>query len=267
MTETHVRAVVLDIEGTTGSASHVHEVLFPYARQRIANWLAAHRGDPAWTQVLRETRVLAGEPVLDEDGAATALIAWSDANVKAPPLKHVQGLIWADGYANGELTGHVYDDVPLALDRWQRAGIERYIYSSGSQEAQRYWFAYSDHGDLGGLLCGYFDLLSAGSKREPASYRTITDRLGVSAEATLFLSDVGEELDAAASAGWQTVAVRRPDDPRGGPVTGHRTVASLQEVLPDVPPGAAPAAGPMAPARTDTGHTPGTADVTGTTGA
>ncbi|MFD9240517.1 hypothetical protein ACFV0D_00985, partial [Streptomyces sp. NPDC059556] len=30
------RAVVLDIEGTTGSLSHVRDVLFPYARGRGA---------------------------------------------------------------------------------------------------------------------------------------------------------------------------------------------------------------------------------------
>lgn len=227
-----VRAVVCDIEGTTGSAAHVHEVLFPYARERIADWLAAHRGQPAWKRVLEGTRAHAGQPELDEQGAAAALVGWSDADVKAQPLKEVQGLIWADGYASGELKGHVYADVPMALARWQRAGIARYIYSSGSEAAQRNWFAHSDHGDLSGLLCGYFDLRSAGDKREAASYRTITGRLGVPAGATLFLSDVREELDAAATAGWRTLAVRRPGDPRGDQVPGHTTVADLREVLP-----------------------------------
>ncbi|MFD4997492.1 acireductone synthase [Streptomyces buecherae] len=227
------RAVVCDIEGTTGSADHVRDVLFPYARERLAHWLATHRGQPAWERVLHATRTHAGAPDLDERGVAATLAAWSDADVKAPPLKDVQGLIWADGYASGELAGHVYDDVPPALARWQRAGIARYVYSSGSVAAQRDWFAHSDHGDLSPLLCGHFDLANAGAKRDPASYLAITARIGVPAGATLFLSDVREELDAALQAGWRVIGVRRAGDPRGDRVPGHATVPDLHGVLPD----------------------------------
>ncbi|MGY5128306.1 acireductone synthase [Streptomyces nigrescens] len=227
---TGVRAVVLDIEGTTGSASHVHEVLFPYARERIADWIAAHRGEHRWTDLLEELRTHTGDPHLTEHEAVATLVAWSDEDVKAAPLKRIQGLIWADGYARGTLTGHVYDDVPPALACWRRSGIDRYIYSSGSVAAQRDWFTHSSHGDLSGLLNGYFDLLSAGGKRDPDSYRAITHAIGVPAHDTLFLSDVCEELDAAATSGWRTVAVRRPGDPRGPEVAGHPTVSVLDGV-------------------------------------
>ncbi|GGP95833.1 acireductone synthase [Streptomyces roseolilacinus] len=225
-----VRAVVLDIEGTTGSASHVHDVLFPYARERFADWLAAHRGEAPWTELMEEIRTHTGDARLDEGGAVAALTAWSDRDVKAPPLKRVQGLIWAEGYARSTLTGHVYDDVPEALSRWRQAGIDRYVYSSGSVAAQRDWFTHSDHGDLSALLNGYFDLSSAGGKREPESYRAITRAIGVPADETVFFSDVGEELDAATAAGWRAVAVRRPGDPRGGAVPGHPTVPALDDV-------------------------------------
>jgi enolase-phosphatase E1 len=222
-----VRAVVLDIEGTTGSASHVHDVLFPYARERFADWFAAHRGETSWTELLEETRTHTGDPRLDEDGAVAALTAWSDQDVKAPPLKKIQGLIWAEGYARSTLTGHVYDDVPEALIRWRQTGIDRYVYSSGSVTAQHDWFAHSDHGDLSVLLNGYFDLSSAGGKKEPESYRAIARAIGTPAHETVFFSDVREELDAATAAGWRAVAVRRPGDPRGREVPGHPTVPAL----------------------------------------
>ncbi len=225
-----VRAVVLDIEGTTGSASHVRDVLFPYARERFADWLAAHRGEAPWTELMEEIRTCAGDPRLDEEGAVAALTGWSDQDVKVPPLKRIQGLVWAEGYACSTLTGHVYDDVPGALARWRQAGIERYVYSSGSVTAQRDWFAHSGHGDLSGLLDGYFDLAGAGGKREPESYRAITRALGVPAHETVFFSDVGEELDAATAAGWRAVAVRRPGDPRGREVPGHPTVPALDDI-------------------------------------
>ncbi|MDO0939111.1 acireductone synthase [Streptomyces sp. DG2A-72] len=225
-----VRAVVLDIEGTTGSASHVHDVLFPYARERFASWFAAHRGEPAWAELMEELRIHTGDPQLDEGGAVEALTSWSDQDVKAPPLKRIQGLIWAEGYARATLTGHVYDDVPAALARWRQSGIARHIYSSGSEAAQRDWFAHSNHGDLSVLLNGYFDLSSAGGKRDPESYRAITRAIGVPAHETVFFSDVGEELDAATAVGWRAVAVRRPGDPRGPEVAGHPTVPALDDI-------------------------------------
>lgn len=232
MTEetTAIRAVVLDIEGTTGSASHVHDVLFPYARERFAGWLAAHRGERDHAELLREIRDFSGAPALGEDEAAAALERWSDQDLKAPPLKRAQGLIWADGYARGELTGHVYDDVPPALALWRQAGIDCFVYSSGSRAAQRDWFAHSSHGDLSGLLCDHFDLLDAGSKRSPDSYRNIAEAVRTRPAEILFLSDEHRELDAAAAAGWKTVAVRRPGDARGARVEGHRVISSLDEL-------------------------------------
>ncbi|MFI1618482.1 acireductone synthase [Streptomyces lydicus] len=247
MSRAPVRAVVLDIEGTTGSADHVHTVLFPYARERFADWFAAHRGEPRWTRILDDLRTATGTPGLDEAGAVAALHAWTDADVKAAPLKALQGEIWAAGYADGSLHGHVYDDVPEALARWQAAGIERHIYSSGSAAAQRNWFAHSNHGDLTGLLDGYFDLTTAGPKREPGSYRTISRALAVPPGHTLFLSDVAAELDAAAEAGWQTLAVRRPDDPRGTAVDGHPVLGDLTALHLPTDPDHAPAPAPAAP--------------------
>jgi enolase-phosphatase E1 len=229
ITET-VRAVVLDIEGTTGSMDHVHDVLFPYARQRLAGWFATRRDDPRHAELLAAVRAAVGDPDLDEAGAVAALTAWADADVKAAPLKTLQGLIWAEGYADGTLTGHVYPEVPGELRRWRAAGIGVHIYSSGSRTAQRDWFRHSDQGDLSGLLLGYFDLDSAGPKRDPDSYRAITGAVGEPAGQTLFLSDVAEELDAAATAGWRTAGVRRPGDPRGAQVPGHPTVPALDHV-------------------------------------
>src|SRR5213079_421183 len=42
MTPTNLRAILLDIEGTTTPISFVHEILFPYARAHVRDYLAAH---------------------------------------------------------------------------------------------------------------------------------------------------------------------------------------------------------------------------------
>ncbi|MFF2185118.1 acireductone synthase [Streptomyces niveus] len=223
------QAVVLDIEGTVGSARHVQDVLFPYARERLPQWFAEHRGTERAERLLAEVRhdLRAGD--LNEAGVVAALLAWTDEDIKAPALKEIQGWIWAAGYAEGSLTGHVYAEVPHVLRRWAESGASLYTYSSGSVAAQVNWFAHTTYGDLTPLLRGYFDLTTAGSKMYAASYRRISEVIQVPADATLFLSDSAEELDAATEAGWRTVGVRRQDDPRRCPMPRHLTVRSLDE--------------------------------------
>ncbi|MFI6416298.1 acireductone synthase [Streptomyces sp. NPDC050842] len=224
-----LRAVVLDVEGTTGSLTHVQDVLFPYARERLASWLAAHRGTEQGQRILDAVAVQAGA-VQDEAGALALLERWSDTDVKAAPLKTLQGLIWADGYAEGRLHGHVYADVPPALEHWKARGVGRFVYSSGSVAAQRDWFGHTAYGDLRPLLDGYFDLTTTGPKTCPDSYDAIARSLGHAPAGLLFVSDVGAELDAAAAAGWRTAAVRRSDDARAA-VPGHPAVTSLTPLL------------------------------------
>ncbi|GAA2557410.1 acireductone synthase [Streptomyces levis] len=230
MTVLDAGVVVLDIEGTTGSLSHVREVLFPYARRELAGWLARHGDEPRVRDLMDSVRRELDRPGLEPDGVAAALAAWSDADVKAAPLKTVQGWIWAEGYAAGHLRGHVYPEVPGVLRAWRAAGIGTVTYSSGSAAAQRDWFRHTGYGDLSGLVDAVFDLDSAGAKTDPASYRAIARVTGERPGRLLFLSDVAAELDAAVAAGWQAVGVRRGGDPRGPAVPGHRTVPSLDRL-------------------------------------
>jgi enolase-phosphatase E1 len=218
--------VVLDIEGTAGSVAHVHEVLFPYARGRLAGWVAEHRGDPAVRRILAETGELLGAGArVDEATAVRALQEWSDQDRKAAPLKTLQGLVWAEGYARGELAGHVYPDSVAALDLWRERGAAVHVYSSGSVRAQQLWFGHTAFGDLRGRLTHYFDTVNAGPKKAAASYRTIAAALAVDPAGILFASDVAAELDAAAEAGWRTVLVARAEDGTRAPAGGRHPVA------------------------------------------
>jgi enolase-phosphatase E1 len=58
------------------------------------------------------------------------------------------------------------------------------------------------------LFSGYFDT-QIGSKKEAQSYRRIADSIAVPVSEILFLSDIAEELDAAAKAGMQTYLLAR----------------------------------------------------------
>lgn len=220
-------AVVLDIEGTVSPLAAVHDVLFPYARDRIPAWV--RRGGPQVAAVVGAVRAGLGDPAADLAAVSATLLDWHDRNAKHSPLKTLHGLIWEQGFLAGELSGQVYPDLPAALAGWRRRGIGCWIYSSGSVLAQRLWFSRTDHGDLRGLLAGHFDTVTGGPKHDPASYRRIAAVIGRPAADILFLSDSRAELDAARTAGWRTVGVRRPAD--GAPDVGsHRAVAGLSEL-------------------------------------
>ncbi|WP_329548641.1 acireductone synthase [Streptomyces sp. NBC_01356] len=208
-----IDSVVLDIEGTTSATGFVVDVLYPYSRSRFGAVLSERSGDPDVVRAVAQVRELIGEPDADAVRVEKALNEWLDEDRKATPLKTLQGLIWSEGFARGDLVSHFYDDVVPALRRWHAAGVRLHVYSSGSVAAQRAWFRSSPEGDLLPLVEGLYDTENAGPKQEPESYATIAAALGEAPGRILFLSDRPGELDAARAAGWQAVGVRRPGEP------------------------------------------------------
>lgn len=232
--------VLLDIEGTTSNLAFVHEVLFPYARARMREFLLSHQAQPVVREVLEQLARDAGAGSFGEwcpegktgpeamEWVVVHLHGLMDRDSKTTGLKRLQGLIWEGGYRDGTLRSHVFDDVPTALERWQAAGIGLAIYSSGSVAAQKLYFAHTIAGDLGGFFSHHFDT-TVGGKREGASYRRIAVDLGGDPARILFVSDVGEELDAAAESGFQTALAERPGN-RPVPECRHSRVRVLTDL-------------------------------------
>lgn len=214
------RAYLLDIEGTTTPIDFVTRTLFPYARERIAGFLASADfvNDSELLSALESLKlehsadVTAGESppeVGRQPDRFLAYLHWlMDRDRKSPGLKAIQGKIWESGYRSGELKGELYPDVVPAMRRWKAAGSNVYIYSSGSVLAQMLLFRYSVEGDLTSLINGYFDT-GVGPKRSDTSYEAIASSIGVPAGEVLFLSDVIEEVAAARAAGLDAIQVVR----------------------------------------------------------
>ena len=208
-----VDAVVLDIEGTTSATGFVVDVLYPYSRSRFAALLTERGEEPAVARAIAQVRELTGEADADAAAIEKTLNTWLDEDRKATPLKTLQGVIWSEGFARGDLVSHFYDDVVPALRAWHTAGVRLYVYSSGSVAAQQAWFTNSPEGDLTPLVSGLYDTENAGPKQEAESYRRIASATGVEDSRLLFLSDRPGELDAAVAAGWHAVGIRRPGEP------------------------------------------------------
>ena len=210
-----IKAIVTDIEGTTSSLSFVKDVLFPYARAKLPDFVRQNLNDPQVSQLLADTCLEAGidcNCATEPSTAIAQLIEWIDQDKKITPLKALQGLIWEAGYAQGDFKGHLYPDAIANLKVWKEKGISLYVYSSGSVLAQKLLFGHTDAGDLTPLFSGFFDT-NIGGKKEADSYRKIAEAIALPPETILFLSDIKEELDAAKAAGYQTFWLVRGLEP------------------------------------------------------
>ncbi len=230
------RAILLDVEGTTSSISFVYDVLFEYAKQHVAAFLAEHREDAEVLQLAVSLAKSAGatltadEIAADPTRASLAAVELMNRDIKDTSLKALQGMIWRQGFESGEIIAHVYDDVPPALARWCDAGVDVRIYSSGSIEAQRLFFGHTASGDLTTCLQGHYDT-TTGPKREQESYEKIAADIGIAPRQILFVSDVGEELDAARSAGMATALAVRPGNRPAGGLLDHEPIESFDEIV------------------------------------
>ena len=241
-----VRAVVLDIEGTTTPMAFVYDVLFPFARTHLAECLrqrfqsdavqaaVSHlRNEPAAdVRASLDPPPLAGAdaPIQSQIESVASYVDWlMDRDRKSTGLKALQGQIWEAGYADGRLQGQVYADVPAAFQRWRAQGADLAIFSSASVLAQQLLFRHCDAGDLTTFLGAYFDT-TVGTKRESSSYVRIAAELGHPPQQMLFLSDVTMELDAAQRAGFKTLLCVRPSNPEQPPGHGHQTIYTFDEI-------------------------------------
>lgn len=223
-----VRGVLLDIEGTTTPISFVYDILFPFARRHIPEYIKHADLTDLKREYDEEVRKGANPPTWSNEPAA--YIYWlMDQDRKSTALKRIQGEIWLEGYKNGALHGEVFPDVPAALQRWQDNHIDVRIFSSGSILAQRLLFSSTTAGDLTTFLHGYFDT-TTGPKNEPGSYSTIAASFRIAPSEILFISDVTRELDAAAAAGMQTRLCIRPGNHSQTP-HAHKSITTFDEIL------------------------------------
>lgn len=226
MIEFRGRLILLDIEGTVSPLAFVHDVMFPYARKHAAAWLGAHWGHEVIAQLARDAGVAAFRNAIEADAAVHRLM---DADAKVTGLKQLQGLIWEQGFGNGELCSTLFDDVVPAIDHWRENGREIRIYSSGSIQAQKLFFAHTTCGDLTPRFSGFYDT-TTGSKREVSSYSAIAADCGLPAHEILFVSDLVDELNAAESAGMVTTLALRPGN-KPAPPSGHPAITTFTEII------------------------------------
>ena len=208
-----IRAIIVDTAGTTTDLNFIQDVLFPYSRSAMADFLEQNQGNVLVDYCISDVKDIA----LEQDASLARVIEilqlWIDEDRKVTPLKTLQGLIWKQGYNRAEFTGHIYPDFIEAIERIKAHGIRIYSFSSGSVDAQKLLFSHTDAGDLTKHFSGHFDTRT-GNKLDKQAYSNICNTISLKPKQILFVSDVAEELKAAETAGMVTCQMVRFADQR-----------------------------------------------------
>ena len=239
-----IRHVLLDIEGTTCPITFVAEILFPYAGANLAPYLKMNQEEASIKALMQELEILWQQDTDQEardllsryrqssengvEGILPYLKLLIRCDRKVTPLKDLQGKIWAEGYARGELVGPIFDDVPTCLRSWQQQGAILAVYSSGSIAAQQLIYQHSNHGDLRCLFSHWFDT-HTGAKQDPHSYTLIAEVMGCEPKSILFISDSPTELKAASQSGLQVVCSDR-ETGAAEASEAYRTITNFHQI-------------------------------------
>jgi len=222
-----VRAILLDIEGTTTPIAFVHDVLFGYAREHVREFLSENSAAED-IALLREEHAVDVNEGRKPPSQMADYVEWLIAlDRKSTGLKSLQGKIWRQGYESGSLQSQVFADVAPAFERWRARGLRISIFSSGSVLAQQLLFAHTEVGDLTRFIDSYFDT-RVGKKGEAGSYRRIAEAMDLEPEQILFISDIVAELEAANEAGMKTIMSIRPGNE---PQPQYPSIRSFDEIL------------------------------------
>ncbi|HEY6267220.1 MAG TPA: acireductone synthase [Candidatus Acidoferrum sp.] len=241
-----IRVILLDIEGTTTPVEFVYQTLFPYASRKLEPFLRQHVTDPEIQILIQELRAQQGAdernglnpPGWMDDPEAARLrscVAYGQwlivRDSKCQALKALQGRIWQQGFSSGELRGAIFLDVPVALERWRRQKRIVCIYSSGSVLAQQNLFRTTASGDLTSYISLFFDT-RVGAKTEQESYKKIAASFSYAPNQFLFISDALKEIEAARSAGMQSLVCVRGEHATSTDA-GAGVIHDFSLVLPD----------------------------------
>lgn len=223
-----IKAILLDIEGTIAPISFVKEVLFPFSKERMEEFVKENKDKPEIKQIIEEVKKIEGKELSLEEVIET-FKRWIDEDRKITPLKDIQGYIWEEGFKTGSLKAPVYEDAYKKMLQWKEKGIPMYIYSSGSVKAQKLFFGHTEYGNILNFFKGHFDT-KIGNKKEKESYQKIAEEIGLKPEEILFLSDNPDEIKAAAEAGIKAIRVVRENDAEYIKDFPYPQISSFEEI-------------------------------------
>ena len=236
--------LLLDIEGTTCPVTFVSNVLFPFAKRELSSYINQNGNDSTQNRYIQDAREewakdqsvesaelkrqVKEQQISEVTGLTQYLEHLITVDKKSTALKDIQGQIWEYGYNNGQLKAELFPEAAECLMRWHQERIALSVYSSGSIRAQQLLYKHTSKGNLEPLFNQWFDT-HTGPKKSSESYITIANQLNSNAENIWFVSDNGDECDAARTAGMHTLFSLRDGNPDRNP-RDHTIIHTLRDV-------------------------------------
>lgn len=208
---------------------------FPYALEALPDVLESEWDSPEFAKY---KDAFPSEHRSSRDAFEAHFRGLVEKDVKVSYLKSLQGYLWEEGYAKGDLKAPLFPDVAAKMAEWRQKGLSIMIYSSGSVAAQKLLFKHTNAptSDLTAQIADWFDTVNAGLKTDASSYKAIASKHPEFApHEWLFLSDNVREVDAAIEAGMRSVVVQRPGNaPLSPDVPKRLRVIETFESLDDI---------------------------------
>lgn len=244
-----INAILTDIEGTTSCRHFVQDVMLPYTKDALPEFVETHQDDPIVAGLLEEILEQAalskgaceGRKIPHKDehirlfseqeiqSLIETLLTWIADNNKSRAFKALQSLIWTSAYKNGDFKAPIYADAKNALENWHKDAVPVYVFSNASIKAQSLFFSYSEYGDLSYLFSEHFNG-QIGPTGASASYLSIADTVAHSPKEILFISNCTDALDAAKQAGLKTCLITREEDRTSPECSAHPMISSLEDI-------------------------------------
>ena len=172
-----IQAILTDIEGTTSlSLAFVKDVLFPYSRTNMAEFVRARAHEPRCAPSSMRSAT-AGRTLTIEEASAQ-FIAWIDADKKSRRSRRCKGSFGRPATSTATTEGPCVRGCRALAAPLEGTGSDAVRVSSGSVLAQKLLFGHTAWGDLTPLFSGYFDT-TIGNKREAAAYHAIAGQIGL----------------------------------------------------------------------------------------
>lgn len=217
------KAIILDIEGTTTSASYYPSAVAPYIRNNTDAYLKAHWNEEHVQSIVKDLRQQASlsldmPKILDVRqqnlfDAQKSVLNHIDylfrTNTTTIALLYFQMYIWLDGQMKGALKTHIFKDVAEMMWKWKiEEKISIYIYSSARADVQMLMFSCTEFGSLLHLIDGHFDS-KIGNKTAMNTYHKIAQAIQLPPNQIAFFTDDAKEARCAKNVGYQVLLVKR----------------------------------------------------------
>ena len=222
------KAIVLGFHGTIAPIDWEDNIIVPYIRQHLKEYLTNNWNNNNVHQLISELKHESFDqhfvyennecPVIADDeedlseqiSSVNDFLIWQMNNRKeTQDSQTLFKLVWTDGLNNERIHLRLFDDVVPALTSFRESHkIQIALFSSVNTQVCQQIFRNTTEGDIN----QYFDHYFTGGFKNIESFRNIATELKVEPKDILFVIDSGQSAKCAHELGYNCLLIKRPNN-------------------------------------------------------